>query len=652
MAPGYSAVMSRALTDYALLSDCHSAALVSTDGTVEWLCLPRFDSPSVFARLLDDQGGHWLLRPKGVVSARRGYRERSLILETRLSTHTGRGLRVDAMVFGEGERGHSIGLASPHVLVRQLICLEGEFEVYEEVVPRPGYGAETPRVEALPGGVGFGYRDGRLVLSTDRSLEELRGGVCGSTRIVAGQTCHSALAYIPVSEPSSAHLYSGEQITRMIEDAAEGWRTWSSSHQNYDGPWSDMVYRSGSVMQGLTYRPTGAMVAAPTTSLPESVGGGRNWDYRYSWLRDSSMTLQALWVAACPDEAGQYFRWMARTAERDAGKGLPLQILYGIGGERDLPETELSHLRGWRDSRPVRVGNAAGGQRQIDIYGEVLDAASRLLPTVDILDAATSRFLVGLADAASTLWSEPDQGIWEVRGGPRHFVYSKMMCWVALDRAIAMADRLDAMDRVAPWARARRAIRTAVESRGWNATLGAFTQSFDDDALDASALMLGITGFLSPTDSRMVSTLRRIADELTDDRGLVLRYHPRGGATDGVSGGEGAFLLCTYWLAELLAKAGQSDEAREVFERATAHANDVGLLAEEVDSATGEPLGNFPQALSHIGLVNAAWAIAEQERAGGQASPDNRTIEKGDPPTAPADPMRAGPRFPSTASSA
>ena len=322
----------------------------------------------------------------------------------------------------------------------------------------------------------------------------------------------------------------------MVEGTTEGWRTWSSSHQNYDGPWSEMVYRSGSVMQGLTYRPTGAMVAAPTTSLPEDVGGVRNWDYRYSWLRDSSMTLQALWVAACPDEAGEYFGWMARTAERDASEGFDLQILYGIGGERDLSERELPYLRGWRNSRPVRVGNAAGGQRQIDIYGEVLDAAYRLLPTVDILNPESKRFLVRLADTAAAVWSEPDQGIWEVRGGPRHFVYSKVMCWVAVDRAIAMAERLDAADHVAVWARARKAIRKEVERRGWNVHLGAFTQAFDNDELDASVLMLGITGFVSPSDPRMLSTMRRIATELTDSRGLVLRYRPRDGATDGVSG--------------------------------------------------------------------------------------------------------------------
>ncbi len=608
--------MSRLISDYAMLSDSHSAALVSLDGVVEWLCLPRFDSPSLFGRLLDEDAGHWSLRPRGVTSARRHYRGRSLVLETRLSATAGRGVLVEALAFGEGERGHSIGLGSPHVLVRELTCLEGELQVYEEVVPRPGYGSEIPQIETVTRGARFAFAGGRLVLSTDGALDARPGSVRGGARLAAGQSYRSALAYVPASEPSPGNL-SGERIARMIEDTTEGWRSWSSSHQNYKGPWSEMVYRSGVVMQGLTYRPTGAMVAAPTTSLPEEVGGVRNWDYRYSWLRDSSMTLQALWVADCPDEAGEYFRWMARIAERDAKEGLDLQILYGIGGERDVTERELPHLRGWRDSCPVRVGNGAGGQRQIDIYGEVLDAAHRLLPSVDILSPESTHFLVRLADTAAAVWSEPDQGIWEVRGGPRHFVYSKVMCWVALDRAIAMAERLDAADHVAVWARARKAIRKEVERRGWNVRLGAFTQSFDSDELDASVLMLGITGFVSPSDPRMLSTVRHIAMELTDSRGLVLRYRPRDGATDGVSGGEGSFLLCTYWLAECLARAGEIEEAREVFERATAYVNDVGLLAEEVESETGELLGNFPQAMSHIGVVNAAWAIAEQEAGQG-----------------------------------
>lgn len=609
--------MSRRISDYALLSDSHSAALVTPDGAVEWLCFPRFDSPSVFARLLDEDAGYWSLRPGGVTSRSRAYRARSLVLETRLSTATGSGVLLEALVFGEGERGHEIGLKSPHVLARRLTCLDGRLEVEEEVRPRPLYGREVPRVEPVPGGAMFTSSGGRLVLSSEGVLEAQPSGVQGQATISAGGSYRSALAYVPASEPGPACL-SGETIDRVLEDTSDGWRTWSANHQNYEGPWSEMVYHSGVVMQGLTYRPTGAMVAAPTTSLPEEIGGARNWDYRYSWLRDSSMTLQALWVAACPDEAGEYFRWMAGTAQRDEREGLDLQILYGIGGERDLPEEELSHLRGWRDSRPVRIGNGAVGQRQIDIYGEVLDAAYRLLPTVDILDSETSRFLVSLADTAAAVWTQPDQGIWEVRGGPRHFVYSKVMCWVALDRAVAMAERLDAVDRVADWARARAAIRKEVERRGWNPRLAAFTQSFDEEELDASVLMLGITGFVSPSDPRMLSTMRRISTDLTDGRGLVLRYKPRGGAADGVEGGEGAFLLCTYWLAECLAKAGETAEAIEVFERATAYANDLGLLAEEVESETGELLGNFPQALTHIGVVNAAWAIAQQEAGTGR----------------------------------
>jgi GH15 family glucan-1,4-alpha-glucosidase len=383
-------------------------------------------------------------------------------------------------------------------------------------------------------------------------------------------------------------------------------------HQAYDGPWRDLVHQSGRVLYGLTYFPTGAMCAAPTTSLPEQIGGARNWDYRYAWVRDASFTLQALWVAACPDEADKFFDYICVAAAAQVRDDTDLQVLFGIGGERDLSERTLSHLAGWRGSAPVRVGNDAWRQRQIDVYGELLDAAARLPEQVARLDRVGRTFLADLADVAAMRWPEPDQGIWEVRDEPRHFLYSKLMCWVALDRAIALVDLLDAQERVDRWKRVREEIADAIRTRGWNEAAGAYTQSFGLQHLDASVLMMPIVGFVAADDPRMRATIDAIAERLTDERGLVYRYI----SDDGLGGDEGTFLLCTFWLAHAQALAGQLDDACATFERAAVFANDVGLLAEEIDPATGELLGNFPQALSHIGLVNAAWAISQAAAAG------------------------------------
>jgi GH15 family glucan-1,4-alpha-glucosidase len=411
--------------------------------------------------------------------------------------------------------------------------------------------------------------------------------------------------------------WSQEEIATRLDDTLEGWRSWSRLHQAYEGPWRELVHHSGRVLQALTFQPTGAIVAAPTTSLPETVGGERNWDYRYTWVRDASLTMEALWVAACPDEANRFFGFLADAAASQLHRGTDLQIMFGIGGERDLTERELPHLSGWRQSRPVRVGNGAWNQRQLDVYGELLGAAQRLVDQLGELDPVTRRFLTAAADTAAVRWTEKDQGIWEIRGEPRDFLYSKLMCWVALDRAIALAEPLGASDRVPAWTSARDEIRAAILERGWSETAGAFTQAFGGDDLDASNLMLAITGFLPGTDPRMKATIDATAERLTDDRGLVYRYL----AQDGLEGEEGTFLLCTFWLAQAQALAGEVDRARATFERAVAYVNDVGLLAEEVDTGGAEMIGNYPQAFSHIGLVNAAWAIAQAEQDAGPRRP-------------------------------
>jgi GH15 family glucan-1,4-alpha-glucosidase len=406
--------------------------------------------------------------------------------------------------------------------------------------------------------------------------------------------------------------WTAEEITGRLADTVMGWRSWSAIHQNYEGPWRELVHHSGRVLQAMTFAPTGAMVAAPTTSLPEAVGGGRNWDYRYTWVRDASLTMDALWVAACPDEASKFFGFLANAAGSALRRDADLQIMFGVGGERDLSERELPHLAGWRGSRPVRVGNGAWLQRQLDVYGELLGAARRLVDQLGELDPVTRQFLVEMADTAVAHWRDKDQGIWEVRGEPRDFLYSKLMCWVAVDCAITLAGHLGAEDRVAGWEIARDEIRAAILARGWNDRAGAFTQAFGGEDLDASSLMLAITGFLPADDPRMKATIDAIARRLTDERGLVYRYQTR----DGLAGDEGTFVLCTFWLAQAQALAGDAETATVTFERALAAINDVGLLAEEVDHRNGEMIGNFPQAFSHIGLINAAWAICQAQQAG------------------------------------
>jgi alpha,alpha-trehalase len=426
----------------------------------------------------------------------------------------------------------------------------------------------------------------------------------------SGESLEFALHHGTRADRGIARVWGRDEIARRLEDTIEAWQSWSALHQSYEGPWRELVHQGGRVLQALSFQPTGAICAAATTSLPETVGGQRNWDYRYSWVRDASFTIEALWVAACPDEVDTFFEYMTTSAAASVSRGNDLQIMFGIGGEHDLTERELSHLPGWRDSAPVRVGNGAWNQRQLDVYGELLNAAYRLSDQFSDLAPQTKAFLVSLADTAARRWMEQDQGIWEVRGEARDFVYSKLMCWVALERAVALADRLDAPDRADEWKRVRAEIHEAIVTNGWSDTAQAFTQSFGSDELDASNLMMVLVGFLPADDPRILATIDATEERLTDDRGLVYRYRSH----DGLEGHEGTFLLCTFWLAHALALSDQPERARVVFERAAAFVNDVGLMAEEVDAETGELLGNFPQAFSHIGLVNAAWAISEAER--------------------------------------
>src|SRR5215467_2230968 len=597
--------------DYALVSNCRSAALVSRSGSVDWLCFPRFDAPAVFARILDPDGGHFAIRPAGDFQASRAYVDQTMALETTFRTATGTAVLTDAMAVGRNDRGHDLGARSPGVLLRRLACTDGELEVEVIYAPRPEYNLIHPILEPVPGGLAARGGASRLLLSAPAAFRIDRATATARLHVTTGQTVSFALAHGRMGEPPLA-AWDASEIATRLEDTVEGWRSWSAIHQTYKGPWRDLVHHSGRVLQALTFAPTGAIVAAPTTSLPETVGGERNWDYRYTWVRDASLTIEALWVTACPDEADKFFGFLADAAASQLQRGADLQIMFGIGGERDLSERELPHLAGWQASRPVRVGNGAWTQRQLDVYGELLGAAQRLVQQLGKLDPVTQRFLAAAADTAAARWKEKDQGIWEIRGEPRDFLYSKLMCWVALDRAIALAPQLGAADRAGGWAAARDEIRAAILEHGWSEIAGAYTQAFGSEDLDASNLMLAITGFLPGDDPRMKATIDATAARLTDERGLVYRYL----AHDGLAGEEGTFLLCTFWLAQAQALAGEVDQATATFERAVAAINDIGLLAEEVDVPSGEMIGNFPQAFSHIGLINAAWAISQaQEQA-------------------------------------
>ncbi|HEX3200187.1 MAG TPA: glycoside hydrolase family 15 protein [Propionibacteriaceae bacterium] len=601
-----------AIADHALLSDRHSSALVDRSGSVEWLSFPRFDSPSVFGRLLSPDAGHWSITPSGDWTSARRYLDRTLVLETTFTTATGVLVLTDLLALGPNNGGHRLGTNVPHLLVRRVACNSGSVEVNISYAPRPEYGLVVPLLAHVDGGVTARGGAEWLVLTAPLDLQLERGTAYSRLTLNAGQTIHLAL-HRSTLEQTPAHIWSESELAATVNASVADWQSWSDIHQTYDGPWRDLVWTSGRVLQGLSFQPSGAIVAAATTSLPEVVGGERNWDYRYSWVRDASFTMQALWVAACPDEASNFFEFMTTAAASSIGPHMGLQIMFGVGGEHDLTERELHHLTGWQDSRPVRVGNGAWNQRQIDVYGEVLGAAAQLSEHIDTIDEDTRRFLIACANAAAASWTEKDRGIWEVRGDPQHFVYSKVMCWVALDRAIALSDLLHAADRVDSWKQQRDQIWETVMREAWSNEAGAFTQYIGSTALDAANLMMAIVGFLPATDPRMLATIDAIEERLTDDRGLVYRYRNED-AIDGLAGDEGTFLLCTFWLAEALALADQVDRARAVFERAAAFANDLGLLAEEVNADTGELLGNFPQAFSHIGLVNAAWEISEAER--------------------------------------
>ena len=585
------------IADYGFLSDCHSAALVDRSGSVDWWCVPRFDSPSVLGRLLDPQAGHWALRPVGAFSTDREYVGDTLVLRTVFRTESGVVAVTDALGLEQGARGHDIGLRSPHVLLRRVEGVTGSVAMRSELAPRMEYGRTEPNLRLTErGGVARGG-PATLTLTTSVRVSQAAGALVSSFVVAAGDTVDFHLSY------SSSFGGQPPQVgadAPTLEDTITAWQSWSALHTSYDGSFPEQVRRSSLVLQGLTYAPSGAIVAAATTSLPELMGGDLNFDYRYAWLRDLSLTIRSLWLAACPDEPERLFDWLATSAGHVRSE--LVQIMYGVEGERDLTEHELEHLAGYRDSSPVRVGNAAWQQDQLDVFGEVLDAAHLLRDTLGELTPAVQQLLVALADRAAAIWTEPDAGMWEARDARRHYVSSKVMCWVALDRAVQLADRLGERADPEAWTKARDAVRAAVLAQAWSAQAGAYTGAFGSDDLDASVLLLPVVGFLPAGDERMRATIEAVESQLGAG-GLVRRWpsDPSG------------FLICTYWLVECLALAGEQERALAWWTSATAHANDLGLLSEEADPGSGELLGNYPQAFSHVGLINAAWRLGQAQ---------------------------------------
>ncbi len=597
--------------DYALIGDSRSAALVGRDGAIDWLCWPRFDSPSLFAALLDaERGGRFQIRPIGPYQAVRRYLPDTNILETIFQTSDGVVTLRDAMPVA-AEEDKRAALLPEHELLREVEGQAGAVDLEIVYDPRPGYGQLRP---ALHDQGAFGWRcevpGGLLLLRSALSLTADPGGTGarGVARIAPGDRAYLSLSYAadaPFVAPSL-----GDAARMRIDRAAEWWRAWADRGA-YQGPYREAVVRSALVLKLLAYAPSGAIVAAPTTSLPERLGGVRNWDYRYCWLRDASFTLRALLALGYRLEAEAFLNWMLHATRLTWPE---LQVVYDVYGAARLPERELAHLAGYAGSRPVRIGNDASGQLQLDVYGEVLDAALRFARVGGGFDHDTTRMLEGLGRTVCRRWREPDEGIWEGRSGRFHHTHSKALCWVALDRLIALHERHGLDIDVAGFRRERRAIRDATERHGYNVRLGSYTQIFDGDRLDASLLTLPLYDYIDAAAPRMTSTLARIRDRLGWDE-LLYRYDAA--TDDGLPAGEAPFGICSFWGVECQALAGDVAGAVRAFERLLGYANDVGLFAEEIDPDTGAALGNFPQAFTHVGLINAALTLAACDSAAG-----------------------------------
>jgi GH15 family glucan-1,4-alpha-glucosidase len=608
------------IDDYALIGDCRSAGLVSGDGSLDWLCLPRFDSPSVFAALLDArEGGRFRIRPVGEYSSERRYLPDTNVLETTFRCPSGTFVLRDLMSVSS-EEDKRASLTPEHEVLREVEGIDGEVEVEVLYDPRPEYGLMRPMLKRQwdhslrceIGGVA-------LILRSELALVPRSDGrgASGVIRIQAGERMYLSLTYSREAPAVISPL--GEAARGRIERTVRWWQEWANRCA-YEGPYRDAVVRSALALKLMTYAPSGALVAAPTTSLPEALGGVRNWDYRYCWLRDASFTLRALYALGYREEAEAFDGWVLHATRLTWPE---LHILYDVFGEARLPERELPHLEGYARSRPVRIGNDAQGQLQLDVNGEVVDAAAQFANRGGRFDRDTSRMLDGLGRTVCRRWREPDEGIWEGRSGRFHNTHSKVLCWVALDRLIEMheAGYLDVS--VDLFRDNRDEIRKEIEAHGYNERIGSYTRTFDGEEMDASLLTLPLYGYTEGTNPRMSSTCARIHEKLATGA-LVHRYET--GTDDGLPPGEGAFGICSFWAVECVTRGGNIEGATRAFEQLLAYANDVGLFAEEIDPHTGAALGNFPQAFTHIGLINAALTLAGYQEENAVAERPSKDI--------------------------
>ena len=594
--------MHPSIEDYALIGDEQTAALVGTDGSVDWLCLPRFDSAACFARMLgDEDNGYWRIAPVGADRCtRRAYRRDTLVLDTEWETEQGSVRVTDLMP--QRDRAPD--------LVRVVEGLDGEVTLHSVLKLRFDYGSIIPWVRRADGHrVAVAGPDSTWL----RSEPEVTSwgedyGTHAEFTVKTGEKGAFVLTWHPSHERRPPLVDPYDALRHSVED----WRAWVSRCR-YKGPYRDAVVRSLITLKALTYAPTGGIVAAPTTSLPEEPGGVRNWDYRYCWLRDSTLTLNALLAAGYQEEAEAWRNWLLRAV---AGDPADLQIMYGVAGERRLPEFELPWLSGFAESAPVRSGNDAVKQLQLDVYGEVMDSLSLARESGLSAQPDVWALQTALLDFLRTHWQQPDEGLWEVRGGRRQFVHSKVMVWVAADRAVRTLERHPELDGdLDGWRALRDEVHREVCEKGYDPERNTFTQSYDSRELDAALLLIPRVGFLPPDDPRVIGTIDAVREELAHG-GFLRRYSTDDADVDGLPGGEGAFLVCSFWLADALYMTGRTKEARELFERLAGLANDVGLLSEEYDPMTGRHLGNFPQAFSHIGLVNTALALFGEDGAG------------------------------------
>jgi GH15 family glucan-1,4-alpha-glucosidase len=595
-----------AIEHHGIIGDLHTAALVATNGCIDWLCFPRFDSPSVFASLVDaHKGGHFrICASSSSAVCRQLYVPDTNVLITRFQAPEGVGEIHDCMPIETDAYGER---AKTHKLIRTVKTVRGTMPFQLECRPAFDYARAPHTATPCPDGVLFtaaGAHAARLALLGSVPLQIEAGAARASFALEQGQSAVFELRYLTDGEAETG-LDSPDEILAATERTIDYWQRWLR-RSTYRGRWREVVNRSALTLKLLTYAPTGAIIASPTMGLPEEIGGERNWDYRYTWLRDGAFTLYALMRIGFMDEAARFMDWLSARCE-EAGETGALQVMYGIDGRHNLDETVLDHLEGYRGSRPVRLGNGAYRQLQLDIYGEVMDAVYLYDKYGSPISYELWKHLSRLLDNLCTTWQQPDEGIWEVRGGRHHFVYSKMMCWVAFDRALRMADKRGLPAPRTRWREAQSQIYEDVMQRGWNPELKSFVQYYGGDALDAANLLMPMVKFLSPTEPRMLQTLARTREALVSDS-LVYRYAPERAAADGLMGREGTFSMCTYWLVEALSRSGDVREARLTFEKMLTYANHLELYSEEI-GPSGESLGNFPQAFTHLALISAAYNL-------------------------------------------